>query len=99
MDIETVIPKLRQILREYQDVEPDSDVDSITPDTKPLADIKGFDSHFIPEIVRRLARELGIPLPKGTRVRNIFVEKGNKLSVREIARKFMEKHALKGCKV
>ena len=99
MDIETVIPKLREILREYQDVEPDSDVDSITPDTKPLADITGFDSHFIPEIVRRLARELEIPLPKGTRVRNIFVDGGKKLPVREIAHIFMEKHALKGCKV
>ena len=86
MEIETVIPRLREILREYQDVGQDLDVDSITPDTKPLADIKGFDSHFIPEIVRRLARELGNPLPKGTRVRNIFVERGRKLTVREIAR-------------
>ena len=78
MELETVIPKLREILREYQDVEPNPGVVSITPDTKPMADIKGFDSHFIPEIVRLLARELGNPLPKGTRVRNIFVESGRK---------------------
>ena len=99
MELETVIPRLREILREYQDVEQDLDVNSITPDSKPLADIKGFDSHFIPEIVRRLARELGNPLPKGTRVRNIFVERGRKLTVREIASKFIEKYAPKGCKV
>ena len=64
-----------------------------------MADLKGFESDFIPEIVRRVARELGCPLPKGTRVKNIYVEKGRKLSIREIARKFIEKYAPKGCKV
>jgi hypothetical protein len=99
MDIETVVAKLSEILRDYQDVGQDRGTEHITPDTKPLADIKGFDSHFIPEIVRRLARELGHPFPKGTRVRNILVERGRKLSVREIAGKFIDKHAPKGCKV
>ena len=59
----------------------------------------GFDSDFIPEIVRRVARELGCPLPKGTRVRNIYVDKGRKLTIGEIARKMVEKYAAKECKV
>jgi hypothetical protein len=99
MDIETVTAKLAAFLPDYQDAGQNPASDRITPDTKPLADIKGFDSHFIPEVVRLLARELGEPLPKGTRVRNIFVEKGKKLTVREIAQKFIEKYAREGCKV
>jgi len=99
MEIETVLEKLRAILRDYEDAGQDSATDRITPEIKPLADMKGFDSHFIPEVVRRLARELGHPFTKGTRVRNIFVERGRKLSVREIARKFIETHAPKGVEV
>ena len=99
MDLETVITKLAVILSNYQDAGQGTDSDLITPDTKPLADIKGFDSHFIPEIVRLLARELCEPLPKGKRVCNIFVEKGRKLTVRQIAQKFVERYARKGCKV
>jgi hypothetical protein len=98
MDNETVTAKLAKILVDYQDPAQDP-VDIIDPDIKPLGDIKGFDSHFIPEIVRLLARELGDPLPKGTKIRNIFVEKGRKLTVREIARKFVEKYSRKGSKV
>ncbi len=98
MDIETVTGKLAEILVDYQDPAQDP-ADSIDPDIKPLGDIKGFDSHFIPEIVRLLARELGEPLPKGTKIRNIFVEKGRKLTVREITRKFVEKYSRKGSKV
>jgi hypothetical protein len=64
-----------------------------------LADLKGFESDFIPEIVRRVARELDCPLPRGTRVKNIYVEKGHKLTIRRIARKMVEKYAPKECKV
>jgi hypothetical protein len=98
MDIESATAKLTEILAGYQDPGQDP-LDRIDPDIKPLGDIKGFDSHFIPEIVRLLARELGDPLPKGTKIRNIFVEKGRKLTVREIARKFVEKYSRKGSKV
>lgn len=99
MDPKTVAEKLTEILRDYQEPGQTPANEPITPDTKPLADVKGFDSHFIPEIVRRLATELGHPLGKGVRVRNIFVERGKKLSVREITRKFIEKYAPKGCTV
>jgi hypothetical protein len=98
MDLENMTAKLTKILVDYQDPAQDL-VDSIDPDIKPLGDIKGFDSHFIPEVVRLLARELGEPLPKGAKIRNIFVEKGKKLTVREIAQKFGEKYSRKGSKV
>jgi hypothetical protein len=97
MDPGTVIGKLAEILRDYQEPGQTPVNEPVTPDTTPLADVKGFDSHFIPEIVRRLAAELGHPIEKGVRVRNIFVERGRKLSVRDIARKFIEKYAPKGC--
>ncbi|MFO0824968.1 MAG: hypothetical protein U0792_17915 [Gemmataceae bacterium] len=99
MESKTVVEKLTEILRDYQEPGQNPTNEPITSDTKPLADVKGFDSHFIPEIVRRLAKELGHPLGKGARVRNIFVERGKKLTVREIARKFIEKHAPKECTV
>jgi hypothetical protein len=99
MDTTTVAAKLAAILREYQEPGRTSENEPITPETKPLADMKGFDSHFIPEIVRRLAAELGQPLKKGVRVRNIFVDSGRKLTVGEIVRKFIEKYTPKDCTV
>ncbi len=86
-----------EIHREYQEDGGADDTDRVTSDARPLADLKGFESDFIPEIVRRAARELDCPLPKGTRVKNIYVEKGRKLTIREIARKMVEKYAPKEC--
>ncbi len=84
--------KLVDILNEYQEGDPDK----VNGNCRPL-DLKGFESDFIPEVVRRLAREVfGKPLPKGTRVKNIFVEKGKKLTVSEITRKFLGEYTPKG---
>lgn len=95
MDQNKVKAKLIEILEDYQD-EGDH---RISGGSRPLADIKGFESDFIPEVVRHLAREVfGEPLPKGTRVKNIFVEKGRKLTVAEIGRKFLDNYAPKGVK-
>ena len=94
-----VIAKLVQIHQEYQRSGGFDDADKVTAEVNPLDDLKGFESDFIPEIVRRVARELGNPLPKGTRVRNIYVEKGRKLTIREIGKKFVEKYAPKEVKV
>jgi hypothetical protein len=99
MDTDAVIAKLIEIHREYQKDSGFDDADRVTADVRPLADLKGFESDFIPEIVRRVARELGCPLPKGTRIKNIYVEKGRKLTIRETARKLVEKYAPKGCKI
>lgn len=99
MEYENETGKLIAILADYQDADQDQASACITPYTIPLADIKGFDSLFIPEIVRLFARELGEPLPKGSKVRNIFVENGKKLNVNEIARKYISDRDRKGCKV
>jgi hypothetical protein len=99
MEPKSVVGKLVEIHREYQDAGGYDDTDQVTADSRPLADLKGFDSDFIPEIVRRVAREVGCPLKKGVRVKNIYVEKGRKLTIREIARKLVEKYAPRGCTV
>jgi hypothetical protein len=99
METDDVIRKLIEVHKEYQRDSGADDADRVTADARPLADLKGFESDFIPEIVRRVARELDCPLPKGTRVRNIYVEKGRKLTIREIARKLVEKYAPKECKI
>jgi hypothetical protein len=88
-----VTARLIQIHREYQQAGGHQDADTISVATRPLADLLGFESDFIPEIVRRLARDLGIPLAPGTRVRNIYVDKARKLSLDEIARRFVERYA------
>ena len=69
MEISTVIAKLIEIHRQYQRDGGYSDADKVSPTICPLKDLQGFDSDFIPEIVRRLARELGHPLPPGKRVK------------------------------
>lgn len=99
METSEVIAKLIEVHREYQEDGGFDDAGRITADVRPLADLKGFESDFIPEIVRRVARDLDCPLRKGARVRNIYVEKGRKLSIREIARKLVEKYAPKESKV
>ena len=99
MDTDDVIEKLIEIHKEYQEDGGADDADRVTANARPLADLKGFESDFIPEIVRRVARELDCPLPKGTRVKNIYVEQGRKLTIGEIARKMVEKYVPKECKV
>jgi hypothetical protein len=99
MATDDVVAKFIQVHREYQQTGGFDDRDKVTDDTCPLGDLAGFESDFIPEIVRRIARELGNPLAKGTRVKNIYVEKGRKLNIREIAKKFVEKYARKGVTV
>jgi hypothetical protein len=99
MGTDDVIAKLVEVHRAYQKDGGFDDEKCVNADARPLADLKGFESDFIPEIVRRVARELGCPLPKGARVRNIYVEKGRKLTIREVGRKLIEKYAGKECNV
>jgi hypothetical protein len=99
MGTDEVIAKLVEVHREYQEDGGFDDAERVAADARPLADLKGFESDFIPEIIRRVARELGFPIPKGTRVKNIYVEKGRKLTIREIGRKLIETYARKECKV
>jgi hypothetical protein len=91
MELATVITCLVEIHRDYQHAGGFADAASISPQTCPLTSLQGFDSDFIPEIVRRLARTLGQPLPEGTRVKNIYIspDRQRKLTIAETAQRFV----------
>jgi hypothetical protein len=94
-----VVATLVEIHRDYQRGGGYDDVDQVVPRTCPLQGLKGFESEFIPEIVRRLARELGHPLPEGARVKNIYVSQDGKrrLSIEEVAQRFIDTYAMQEC--
>lgn len=94
MSADDATAKLIKVHQEYQKQGGYKDADKITETTVPLADLEDFESDFIPEIIRKVARDLGCPL-KNKRVKNIYVEKGRKLSLKEIGRKFNEIYAPK----
>ena len=95
MEFTTVVTRLVEIHRDYQKAGGFSDSGSVSPRSCPLTDLQGFDSDFIPEIVRRLARGLGHPLPEGTRVKNIYVsqDRQRKLTIEEVAKRFIAMYA------
>jgi hypothetical protein len=95
MKKDDVVAKLVEIHRDYQRGGGYDDEDKVQPPTSPLDGLKGFESDFIPEIVRRLARDLGHPFPEGTRVKNIYVSQDGKrkLSIEEIAQRFIDTYA------
>ena len=94
MDLQTITAKLVAIHRDYQDAGGYDDANAVTPTTCPLDDLNGFDSDFIPEIVRRLAKDLDVPFSPGTKVRNIYVSEDGqrKLKIEEIGRRFLKKY-------
>ena len=101
MELPDVVAKLVEIHRHDQHESGQDDADRVTPSCCPLTDLKGFDSLLIPPIIRRLARELGYPLPKGTRVKNIYCapDGRKKLTIREIAIRFVETYVPEVSKV
>jgi hypothetical protein len=95
MELPEVVAKLVEIHRHDQHESGQDDANKVTPSCCPLTDLKEFDSLLIPPILRRLARELGHPLPKGTRVKNIYCSPDGrkKLTIREIAQRFVATYA------
>ncbi len=89
MDPSFVAEKLVQMHRERQ-IDCGQDPEVVTPDCCPLDDLAGFDSLLIPGIVRELARELGMPLPKDAKIKNIYVTDNGKRKcpINEIAETF-----------
>src|SRR4051812_1287790 len=86
MTSDAVKTALIGVLRKIQKDGGYGDADIIVGATVPLDDLDGFDSKLAPVTTKRLARVLGIEIPKG---RNIFREGGRsggrKLSIDEIA--------------
>lgn len=100
MEKQDVVTKLSAILADGQRESGYPDADGIGPDTCPLDGLEGFDSELIPPTVRRLARELGRPLPPKARIKNIFVSADGtrKLTIEEIAGRYLAAYAPEACK-
>ena len=66
------------------------DASGISSTTCPLTNAPGFRSQLIPNAVRMVASRLGISLPKGFKVKNIYVSPDGKkkLTIAEIATRF-----------
>ncbi len=67
----------------------------VTGGTCPLTDLKGFQSVMIPTVVFMIADELGVELPEGAKVKNIYVSKEGKrrLDLSGVADRFCETFA------
>jgi len=86
MNPERVEEKLAEVLRKIQTDGGYHDADLISGQIVPLDELEGFDSKLALVSIKRLARSLGINIPKD---KNIFREggrsRGRKLSIHEIA--------------
>jgi hypothetical protein len=98
MTDETVVKSLISVLAECQRAFGHDDGDSITGATIPHGGLKGFQSDVTPTIVRRLARQLGMPLADEIDPVNIFAssDKKKKLTVREAAKRFTTLYGSQG---
>src|SRR5688572_7337923 len=99
MNPSTVMDKLVQIHQEIQD-DCGYDPAAVNPDCRPLDDLPGFDSVLIPGAVRALARAVGRPLPKGTKIKNIYAtdDGKRKRSIKEIDQAFCRTYGSEGKK-
>jgi hypothetical protein len=84
---------LQQLLAIHREIELDDGKDpaAVTPDVQPLDRLGGFDSPLIPNVVRSLAKSVGIILPKGKRLLNPYVDANRKkITLRGVAKRFCE---------
>ncbi|MCG3121874.1 MAG: hypothetical protein GIKADHBN_00246 [Phycisphaerales bacterium] len=96
MDQAAVLEQLKTLHREIE-VDDGKDPSHVTDDVQPLDGLGGFDSTLIPNVIRGLARAMGIPLAKGRRLLNPYVDAaGNKLTLRGVAKRFCDLYAKEG---
>ena len=85
---------LEHLTRLHREIEADDGQDpkAVRDDVFPLDGLSGFDSLLIPNVIRELANAVGLPLPKGVRLRNPYVgpDGKTKLTLRDIAKRFCE---------
>lgn len=85
---------LQCLKKQHFEIELDcgNDPNCVTDDVNPLDELGGFDSLLIPNVIRSVAKDLGIPLTKGVRLRNPYVgpDGKKKLSLRNVAKRFCE---------
>lgn len=90
MDEAVVLGHLKALHREIE-LDAGKDPDAVHDDVLPLDGLGGFDSPLIPNVIRGLARCLGIELKKGKRLLNPYVDaSGKKLALSGIAKRFCE---------
>ena len=91
MDYATVLEHLKRLHREIE-ADDGSDPNAVEDDVFPLDDLRGFDSPLIPNVIRGLAKAVGLSLPKGVRLRNPYVGSDGKtqLRLRDVAKSFCE---------
>ncbi|MXZ72681.1 MAG: hypothetical protein F4Z04_14435 [Acidobacteria bacterium] len=91
MDHVTVLEHLKRLHREIE-VDDGNDPNAVRDDIFPLDDLSGFDSPLIPNVIRGLAKAVGLSLPKGVRLRNPYVGSGvgTRLTLRDVAKRFCE---------
>lgn len=90
MDEATVLEQLKKLHREIES-DAGKDPTVVKDDVFPLDELTGFDSVLIPNVIRGLAKAVGITLEKGARLRNPYVDSSKKkLRLRAIAKRFCE---------
>lgn len=97
MDENTALERLKELHREIE-LDAGENPDSVGDDICPLDALGGFDSTLIPNIIRGLAKSMGVTLAKGKRLRNPYVgsDGTTKLTLRGVAKRFCELYGKEG---
>ncbi len=98
MDEGVVLGHLKRLHREIE-IDAGKDANLVVDEAYPLDDLIGFDSPLIPNVIRGLAKAMGITLAKGVRLRNPYIGGPNgkqKLTLRGVAKRFCELYGKKG---
>jgi hypothetical protein len=96
MDPTAVLERLKVLHRQIE-MDDGKDPAHVTDDVQPLDGLGGFDSTLIPNVIRGLSRAMGVPLAKGKRLLNPYVDvAGNKLTLRGVAQQFCHLYGKEG---
>ena len=97
MDHATVLEHLKSLHREIE-TDDGKDPNAVGDNVFPLDGLNGFDSPLIPNVIRGLAKAVGLLLPKGVRLRNPYVgsDGKTKLTLRDVAKRFCELYGEEG---
>jgi hypothetical protein len=88
MDEAMVLGELKRLHREIEE-DAGKNPDLVADDVQPLEGLCGFDSLLIPNVIRGLARAIGVTLAKGARLRNPYVGSDRqKLTLEGVAKRF-----------
>lgn len=97
MNDAVVLQRLKELHRGIE-VDAGKDPNLVADDVHPLDTLCGFDSPLIPNVIRGLAKDLGVTLAKGARLRSPYVgpDRKQKLTLRGVAKRFCELYGKDG---